>query len=189
MLVQEDLQGPWQLQDSPVTESTGRALEATVRPNFTNEEWASVSWDSIRNEETNERVTLRLSKDAQGLPVVSAVLYSNGAESVTPAHVSRLPVQAIEAAARSRVWESKFLVSQALASGGNSPLGPLGTNDGSDEFYRRVAAQYLVLSRESSKPTTEMAKTSKVPLRTAQRWVTEARKRGALPPGRKGRAG
>lgn len=56
-------------------------------------------------------------------------------------------------------------------------------------FYEDVAREYLHAIRVSSKPAVLMAEAAGVPVSTAHRWVREARRRGFLPAGQKGRAG
>jgi hypothetical protein len=56
-------------------------------------------------------------------------------------------------------------------------------------FYRQVAAVYTGLAAHSRRPVVELAEANAVPWSTAQRWVKEARRRGFLPPGQKGRRG
>jgi hypothetical protein len=56
-------------------------------------------------------------------------------------------------------------------------------------FYRQVAAVYTRLAAQSHRPVVELAEANEVPWSTAQRWVKEARRRGFLPPGQKGRRG
>jgi hypothetical protein len=58
-----------------------------------------------------------------------------------------------------------------------------------DGFYKRVAEVYRELAGWSNRPAVELAKANDVPVSTAHRWVKEARRRGHLPPGRKGRRG
>jgi hypothetical protein len=58
-----------------------------------------------------------------------------------------------------------------------------------DEFYQRVAAIYSFKAAASSRPAVEMANANGVPVTTVHRWVKEARRRGFLPPGQKGRRG
>lgn len=58
-----------------------------------------------------------------------------------------------------------------------------------DDFLREVAAQYRWLSTAGELPGPAMAEQTGAPVRTVQRWVYDARKRGFLPPGRPGRAG
>jgi hypothetical protein len=58
-----------------------------------------------------------------------------------------------------------------------------------DLFYQRVAAVYRQRVAESNRPAVEMANANGVPVSTVHRWVKEARRRGFLPPGQKGRRG
>lgn len=57
------------------------------------------------------------------------------------------------------------------------------------DFYERVARTYGRYMRVSRSPAAEIAKASGVPVRTVHGWIREARKIGALPPGRQGAAG
>jgi hypothetical protein len=63
--------------------------------------------------------------------------------------------------------------------------------DGEDpeEFYRLVSRAYAEYAAETKAPAREMAEEAGVPVTTVHRWVREARRRGFLPPARKGRAG
>lgn len=63
--------------------------------------------------------------------------------------------------------------------------------DGSDPatFYRSVADAYNATVPHSSRPARLMADQASVPVGTVHRWIAEARRRGYLPPARKGRAG
>lgn len=63
--------------------------------------------------------------------------------------------------------------------------------DGSDpdRFYRQVAARYLAVLAESRSIAPALAEEAGVPIPTVHRWINEARRRGFLPPARKGRAG
>lgn len=58
-----------------------------------------------------------------------------------------------------------------------------------DEFYRQLAAAYSSATRQSRRPAIDLAEANGVPVRTVHRWIAEARKRGFLPPGQKGRRG
>jgi hypothetical protein len=58
-----------------------------------------------------------------------------------------------------------------------------------DMFYERVAALYSQRAARSNRPAVEMANANGVPVTTVHRWVKEARRRGFLPPGQKGRRG
>lgn len=58
-----------------------------------------------------------------------------------------------------------------------------------DEFYAEIANAYTYLASSSRRPAAQIAEVFGVPTKTVHRWVTEARKRGHLAPGRKGKAG
>jgi hypothetical protein len=58
-----------------------------------------------------------------------------------------------------------------------------------DWFYQEVANQYSRLVAASNRPAAEMAEIHGIPITTVHRWVKEARRRGFLGPGRKGRRG
>lgn len=64
---------------------------------------------------------------------------------------------------------------------------PDGTNP--QEFYRQVAEAYAAVVLTTSKPAKVMAEEAGVPVGTVHRWIREARRRGYLPPARRGRAG
>lgn len=63
--------------------------------------------------------------------------------------------------------------------------------DGSDPdaFYRDVARAYSSAAQESRRPAAVLAEEAGVPVTTVHRWIREARRRGFLGPGSKGRAG
>ncbi|MFG3300990.1 hypothetical protein [Micromonospora chersina] len=58
-----------------------------------------------------------------------------------------------------------------------------------DAFYRQVAEAYSAAVSKSRKVAPVLAEQAGVPVPTVHRWVAEARRRGFLPPARKGRAG
>lgn len=69
-------------------------------------------------------------------------------------------------------------------------LKPLGDPKKTLDFYELVALQHGRLAgRGDPNPSATMANISGVAVKTAQGWVTRARARGLLPPGRQGRAG
>ncbi|MEV6833595.1 hypothetical protein AB0N17_03530 [Streptomyces sp. NPDC051133] len=86
---------------------------------------------------------------------------------------------------------SKRPDSSPSASGVTSQREPLSRPDGSDpdSFYRQVAETYNDAVRETSAPAKVLAEEAGVPTTTVHRWIFEARRRGFLPPARKGRAG
>jgi hypothetical protein len=58
-----------------------------------------------------------------------------------------------------------------------------------DWFYERLAVAYSNLALRSNRPAVLLAERNQVPVTTVHRWVKEARRRGFLPPGQKGRRG
>ena len=56
-----------------------------------------------------------------------------------------------------------------------------------ETFYGQVAEVYRELLAMGYQPTATIATASNVPTTTVTRWIREARQRGYLPPGRKGR--
>jgi hypothetical protein len=58
-----------------------------------------------------------------------------------------------------------------------------------DSFYQQVASDYLAAASVSARPSVNLARGAGVPVTTVRGWVAEARRRGFLPPGQKGRRG
>lgn len=86
---------------------------------------------------------------------------------------------------------SGMLVSDepAQASAGKLPV--LRPSEGrlTDEFLRDVADAYRWYTEAKQPPAPAIAEQLGVPVRRVHRWVSDARKRGFLPPARPGRAG
>jgi hypothetical protein len=68
---------------------------------------------------------------------------------------------------------------------------PLTRPDGTDpdSFYRDVADRYTELVMETKAPAKALADEANVPVSSVHRWIRQARARGFLAAGRKGRAG
>jgi hypothetical protein len=58
-----------------------------------------------------------------------------------------------------------------------------------DAFYDAIASTYRHLAGVSPRPVVDIAEANGVPVTTAQRWVKEARRRGLLSPGHRGKSG
>jgi predicted DNA-binding protein (UPF0251 family) len=65
---------------------------------------------------------------------------------------------------------------------------PEGGGKKPDNFYRQVAEAYESLAQTTSAPAKEIADRNGVARSTVHRWVKEARARGLLAPGQKGKA-
>lgn len=196
VITQDDLPEPWTLLASPVDHERQRALELAL--GFDSAEGDPVSWDKIRNEETGVTALLRMvatRDDLAGAAVSSLVLLPpDGAMRIAARTLRSLPLAAIEKSADSRVHHLRYGLGQILASqvlaGDYVAPDPVGANDGSAEFYSRVSALWLhEYENGNPHPTNQVALINDVPVRTAQRWLTEARKRGLLPKGLSGRSG
>src|SRR5512132_1118934 len=68
-------------------------------------------------------------------------------------------------------------------------LGEIPPGTKPDWFYQRLAVIYSSLAQRSNRPAVVLAERNEVPVTTVHRWVKEARRRGFLPPGQKGRRG
>ncbi len=107
---------------------------------------------------------------------------------VTAALLRSIPVGRIEAAVNALEhptggtgrWQAEVRIPDHLRAA--APGYP-------DEFYESVARAYRSLAALSPRPVAELAEANDVPATTVQRWVKEARGRGLLPPGRRGKAG
>lgn len=66
---------------------------------------------------------------------------------------------------------------------------PLSRPDGTDAWYANFADVYRATVAITQAPAVLLAAESGAPLSAVHRWVAEARRRGHLPPGRKGSAG
>jgi hypothetical protein len=72
-----------------------------------------------------------------------------------------------------------------------SELAPLRRrgDDAAGEFSNRVAYYYKIFAQITPHPAKAIAEHSNVPVGTVRGWIHEARVRGKLPPGTRGRAG
>jgi len=70
-------------------------------------------------------------------------------------------------------------------------LQPLQRRNGEppEEFAKRVAWYYRIFAATSRSPAKAIAEKSNVPVKTVHWWIQEARRLGALPPGRHGKVG
>lgn len=161
-------------------------------------------WRYIEHTETHTRVMIRLQRQMFAVPEevrITGVIYLpwRPGDPITSQLLRELPTARIEAAINKRLFAMKRTETIAggkivLPSGRKVSerdlLKPLGDPKKVPDFYELVALQHGRLTQQGDKnPSATMAQINGTALSTAQGWVTKARDRGLLPPGRRGRAG
>lgn len=161
-------------------------------------------WRYIEHEATGTRVLIRLQRQLYAVPEeirITGVTYLpwRPGDPITSQLLRELPTARIEAAINKRLFAMQRT---NIITGGRIELPsgrkvserdllkPLGDPKRTPDFYELVALQHGRLAAKGDpNPSATMADISGVALSTAQGWVTRARTRGLLPPGRRGRAG
>lgn len=164
-------------------------------------------WFLIQHVESSTRVLLRLQRqygldeEPKGEVRITGIVYLPewAGDPVASPMLRNLPTSRIEAAINRRQFAvtgaSRFEGgTMTLPSGhvlrAEDVMKPLGNPKRTPDFYEVVALQHTRLVDDGEpNPTARMAEISRVPLSTAQGWVARARRKGLLPPGRRGRAG
>jgi hypothetical protein len=160
-------------------------------------------WFLIQHVQSYTRVLLRLQRqylllqEPMGEVRITGIVYlpEQAGDPVASPMLRNLPTSRIEAAINRR----QFAVTGPPASRAahhdalrpHPPLEdvmkPLGNPKRTPDFYEVVALQHTRLVDDGEpNPTARMAEISRVPLSTAQGWVARARRKGLLPPGRRG---
>lgn len=185
---------PWTSQQVPRAEA--EALEAFVLASGGGEaedDPFHAEWLKLKNSETEETAWLRLRREIGGdtFTVIGvAVLPSAGGERLTNQSVRSISFPAVEKALDESRSAGKIegYRSAHLLDKDWEPMTPLGGPREHKDFYARVGAQFAAIENTGAKNVLmEMSEISGRPLKTVQGWVTEARKRGFLPPGKPGR--
>ena len=161
-------------------------------------------WRYIEHEATRTRVFIRLQRQLLAAPEevrITGVVHLpwRPGDPITSQLLRELPTARIEAAINKRLFAMKRT---STITGGKIELPsgrkvaerdllkPLGDPKQTADFYELVALQHGRLTATGdTNPSATMATISGVALSTAQGWITKARTRGLLPPGRRGRAG
>ncbi|SJM45375.1 hypothetical protein CZ771_00100 [Actinomycetales bacterium JB111] len=164
-------------------------------------------WFLIQHVESSTRVLLRLQRqylldeEPKGEVRITGIVYLPGwaGDPVASPMLRNLPTSRIEAAINRRQFAvtgtTRFEGGRITLPSGRilragEVLEPLGNPKRTPDFYEVVALQHTRLVDDGEpNPTARMAEISRVPLSTAQGWVARARRKGLLPPGRRGRAG
>lgn len=148
------------------------------RPDLESKEWRQVT-----GLPGDVEVFTRLAMDEDGRIVVRDVVVRSTSR-VASDHLQRIPLGTIErimntyqqeADARDAVHELEALVRRP--------------DDTKQTFAARVAEHYRIYSAISRSPAPLIARKAGVPVSRVHRWISEARRLGALPPGRRGTAG
>jgi hypothetical protein len=161
-------------------------------------------WRYIEHEATATRVLIRLQRQLYAVPEeirITGVTYLpwRPGDPITSQLLRELPTARIEAAINKRLFAmrrtntvtgGKIELPSGRKISERDLLRPLGDPKRTPDFYELVALQHGRLAANGDpNPSATMAEISGVALSTAQGWVTRARARGLLPPGRRGRAG
>ena len=161
-------------------------------------------WRYIEHTETHTRVMIRLQRKTFAVPEevrITGVIYLpwRPGDPITSQLLRELPTARIEAAINKRLFAmtrtetitgGKIVLPSGRKVSERDLLKPLGDPKKTPDFYELVALQHGRLAGQGDpNPSATMAEISGVALSTAQGWVTRARARGLLPPGRQGRAG
>ncbi|EKU48471.1 hypothetical protein M3G00_01750 [Brevibacterium casei] len=180
-------------------------LDRKLRSGHNNND--SGRWFLIQHTESNTRVLLRLQRqyllgeEPKGEVRITGIVHLPewAGDSVASPMLRNLPTSRIEAAINRRQFavtgQSRFEGGTMTMPSGRvlrsaDVMKPLGNPKRTPDFYEVVALQHARLVDDGEpNPTARMAEISRVPLSTAQGWVARARRKGLLPPGRRGRAG
>jgi len=161
-------------------------------------------WRYIEHEATATRVLIRLQRQLYATPEeirITGVIYLpwRPGDPITSQLLRELPTARIEAAINKRhfamrrtstITGGKIELPSGRKVSERDLLKPLGDPKRTPDFYELVALQHGRLAANGDpNPSATMAEIGSVALSTAQGWVTRARARGLLPPGRRGRAG
>ncbi|WP_447947179.1 hypothetical protein [Microbacterium lacticum] len=164
-------------------------------------------WYLIQHTESRTRVLLRLQRqyvmDQQpmGEVRITGITYLPewAGDPVASPILRELPTSKIEAAINRRQFAvtgaTRFQNGKMTLPSGRTldsvdVMRPLGDPKRTPDFYELVALQHSRFTDDGDpNPTATLARFSNVPLSTAQGWVARARRKGLLPPGRRGRAG
>ncbi|WP_131104738.1 hypothetical protein [Ornithinimicrobium sufpigmenti] len=164
-------------------------------------------WFLIQHVDSSTRVLLRLQRqyvmgeEPKGEVRITGIVYLPewAGDPVASPMLRNLPTSRIEAAINRRQFAvtgatrfegGKITLPSGRVLRSEDVMKPLGNPKRTPDFYEVVALQHTRLVDDGEpNPTARMAELSRVPLSTAQGWVARARRKGLLPPGRRGRAG
>ena len=172
-------------------------------------------WVRYYDSQHPEPVWVRVQETPEGRLVIRELYLTAdndlGSERIDTEQVRRLSPARIEASLNTPTSKTLILERIGTAPGPEEPrgpakrtpmvrgtttihvhgegLGPPHPRPKPDSFYQEVARDYLDAASVSARPAVNLAKGAGVPVTTVRGWVAEARRRGFLPPGQKGRRG
>lgn len=141
-------------------------------------------WGAIDGVVPGVRVYATWGEQRDGRLVVTGLCLRGSPDHPLTADTMRaVPIGRLEAGAN----EAREQVARSFLG----KVAPLRRPDGSDPdtFYKLVGDHYRWHAAVTAKPAARIAADAGVPVTTVHRWIREARRRGHLPPGRKGKAG
>lgn len=180
---------PWR-SVATLNQRDSQQLESALGIDLTDRYKGQYKWDRLVNQETGVTAFIRIHFPTEGRVTISAIQFvsPDGDTSITQQDMRAFPVAAISDAYVREQAEGDYFLRAAMVAGDFDRSQPLGRPDGTDRFYARVAQQFRYLEHESSEaPARAMAALNGIGGSTAQRWVTEARNRHFLAPGKPGR--
>lgn len=214
LLVQDDLPEGWYLpnrfpgeRDDDASDQIDAVLgydDQGSSADSDQNETADGRWRYLEHEATHTRVMIRLQRQLFALPEevrITGVIYLpwRPGDPITSQLLRELPTARIEAAINKRLFAmkrtetitgGKIVLPSGRKVSERDLLKPLGDPKKVADFYELVALQHGRLTQQGdTNPSATMAQVNEVALSTAQGWITKARDRGLLPPGRRGRAG
>lgn len=161
-------------------------------------------WRYIEHSDTHTRVFIRLQRQVFAVPEevrITGVVYLpwRPGDPITSQLLRELPTARIEAAINKRLFAmrrtrtitgGKIQLPSGQKIHPRDILKPLADPKRTPDFYELVALQHGQLANQGdTNLSATIAEINGVALSTAQGWITKARARGLLPPGRRGRAG
>lgn len=144
------------------------------------EEWPPGKWYTVAGV-SQSTVYVMLVAGPGGRRETQGVAVVHERSPVTAAELGNLPLGAIGRAAN-RLGGDPYAAAAAE---------PLNRRRGEDNesFLNRVAQHYRLFASSTQAPAKAIAERSGVPVRRVHYWISEARKVGALPEGRRGKVG
>jgi hypothetical protein len=194
LIEDSDLPEGWRVVPTSTDESERLEAALTSPEDLEYRDPERFQWVRIRHQETGEVAWLRIHSGEAKSVTISGIVFMppHPGDRVNNRTLRALPLAGIENDASSRRVRQLILAAftNREADVDWSPLEPLGNPRTALNFYSRVGVQFMALKEAGEeRPVARMVEINDRPAKTVQGWVTEARRRGFLPPGRQGKAG